>query len=544
MSNIILQALKPYRTKIPGIVLYIFLFVPVSHGQDSTIPGNITIPYPTIHNLAVEWLIGGDDNLNCTVTLHFRKKVEKKWRQGMNLRRVPAGKNLSFSWKNKFSGSIFKLSPDTQYEIKLQLKDPDGGSSEKVLQAHTRPVPNYDQNGEIIDLKPGYYDTLHVRNGEKEKPVVYRCKEGKAVFKCIDLKNKKWVFIDGIHVKNLGKNSRAILLNGAENCVIQNCTIHAVYGIVAYLPGAKNCYIGDNVITGISGWNNETMGAHGNNIGEGIQMTGPGNIICYNKVTGFRDCISTMEDQHASDQTCIDIYNNDIYRGADDGIEADFCFSNCRIYNNRLTNCYVGLSSQPGLGGPTYFIRNVMYNIVHSAFKFKRFSQGDVVLHNTVVKIGVGLGGNSPMDYAYFRNNLAIGGPTGDTLWGGYGAGKPFAANIIEPGSHSSFDYDAVGVYDKVYVAKIGNKPFAEVEKNGIEKIKLSRTFPNIEFPYPPAPEREVQDLRPDASSRVVDAGLIIPNINEDYLGKAPDCGAYEAGQKLPHYGPRNLNTE
>ena len=101
------------------------------------------------------------------------------------------------------------------------------------------------------------------------------------------------------------------------------------------------------------------MGANGDNIGEGIQMTGPANVICFNRVTGFRDCISTMEEQQVTDQSCIDIYNNDIDTGADDGIEADFCFHNCRIMRNRLTNCFVGLSSQPGLGGPTYFIRNV-----------------------------------------------------------------------------------------------------------------------------------------------------------------------------------------
>ncbi|MCK5208390.1 MAG: hypothetical protein KAQ79_10230, partial [Cyclobacteriaceae bacterium] len=287
------------------------------------------------------------------------------------------------------------------------------------------------------------------------------------------------------------------------------------------------------------GWSNETMGAHGDNIGEGIQMTGPGNVICYNKVTGFRDCISTMEDQHAVEQICIDIHNNDIYRGPDDGIEADFCFSNCRIYTNRLTNCYVGLSSQPGLGGPTYFIRNAMYNIVHAAFKLKRNSRGDVILHNTVVKVGTGLGGNSPMDYAYFRNNLAIGGPTGGVNWGDYGAGNPYAADIIDPGLHSSFDYDAVGVVGTPYIAKIGGIPFSEVEKHGNERIQLNKVFKDVAFPNPPVPERDVPDLRPVQESRITDAGLRIPNINDNFEGDGPDCGAYEVGQELPHYGPR-----
>ena len=282
------------------------------------------------------------------------------------------------------------------------------------------------------------------------------------------------------------------------------------------------------------------MGAHGANIGEGIEMTGPGNVICYNRVAGFRDCISTMEDQHVVNQTCIDIYNNDIFRGADDAIEADFCFSNCRIFRNRITNCFVGLSSQPGLGGPNYFFRNSMYNLIHGAFKLKRFSQGDVVMHNTVVKVGAGLSGNDSMDYAWFRNNLAIGGPDGGVKWGDYGAGNPYAADIIKPWKHCSFDYDAVGIFAGTYVANIGKHPFSEIEKHGIEHLVLGETFENVQFPNPPVPEREIQDLRPKAGAKVIDKAIPIANMNDKFTGSGPDIGAYEFGQELPHYGPRN----
>jgi hypothetical protein len=511
----------------------------LASAQDYTVPGAITTPYPTILNLAIEWQIRGDDNLNGRVNVKFREKGKTKWEQAMPLRRVPGGNRLGFEWTNKHSGSIFNLRPDTQYEIQLNLEDPDGGSAEHMVEARTRPEPVVGKNATIVEIKPGNYDTLHTINGERGKPIVYRCTKGKAIFKFIDVQNKKWVFIEGLTVKNLATEGIGICLNGAENCVVRYCMINAVFGIVAYLPGATNCVFSDNVITGISEWSNEAMGAHGENIGEGIEITGPGNVICYNKVTGFRDCISTMEDQHVVNQVCIDIYNNDIYRGADDGIEADFCFSNCRIFQNRLTNCYVGLSSQPGLGGPTYFIRNAMYNMVHAAFKLKRFSQGDVVLHNTVIKVGAGLGGNDTMDYAYFRNNLAIGGPTGGVNWGDYGAGNPYAADIIDPGTHSSFDYDAVGVYGTPYVAVIGGRPFSEVERHGVEQIRLEDTFINVAFPNPPIPERSVADLRLKPGSKAQDAAMRIPNINDAFEGKAPDCGAYEAGQQLPHYGPR-----
>jgi hypothetical protein len=517
----------------------IFLGAPLLRAQNQTIAGEVITPYPTIINLAVEWKIKGDDNQNGVVTLQFRKKGTSTWQEGMPLRRVPAGENENFQWENKHSGSIFDLAAETDYEIKLVLRDPDGGSAEKITTARTRPVPQAPPGAEVVQLPSGSFDTLRTKSGTKDHPVVYKCTVGIAIYKFIDLRNRKWVYIDGLTVDNIEKEGVGVKMDGAENCAVTHCTVNAVYGIVAEKPGAISCYISDNVITGVSQWSHKAMGAQGDNIGEGIQMTGPGNVICFNRVTGFRDCISTMEDDRAENQVSIDIYNNDVYRGPDDGIEADFCFSNCRILRNRITNCYVGVSSQPGLGGPTYFIRNVMYNIVHGAFKLKRESIGDVVMHNTVIKIGTGLGGDSAMDYALFRNNLAIGGPTGGINWGEWGAGNPYAADIISVATHNSLDYDAVGVFGTGYVAKIGGKPFSVVEPHGVEKIKIEETFTNVEFPYPPLPERETQDLRLKPGSPAIDAGIHIPNINDDFRGKAPDCGAYEVGQTVPHYGPR-----
>jgi len=508
----------------------------------ATIAGKIETPYPTIRNLAVEWYIEGDENLNGKVDIKYRKTGTVSWNEGMQLRRVPSGANVGFTWKNKHSGSIFNLEPDTEYEIKLTLKDPDGGNAERHTSAKTRAVPEVTQDMEVVEIAPGQYDTLFTKSGTKEKPVVYRCSSGEASYEYIDLRNKKWVYIEGLNVYNIREHDEglAIDLVGAENCVIRRCNIHAIYGIVADKPGAVNCYIADNKIRGIVGWTDEQTGASGNNVGEGIQISGPGNVICYNEVFGFRDAISTLEGGRAVNQRCIDIYNNEIYRNGDDGIEADFCISNCRIYNNRITNSYVGLSSQPGLGGPTYFIRNSMYNIIHSAFKLKRGSSGDVVMHNTVIRIGDGMGGNEQMDFAYFRNNLAIGGKAGETFWGGWGAGRPFGADIIDPGEHSDFDYDAVGVSGGVeYHAQIGGRAFSEVEEHGTEKIDMEKSFYNVDFPFPPFPERRIMDLRLKSESRAVDAGVHIPNINDGYLGKAPDCGAYELDQELPHYGPR-----
>ena len=371
--------------------------------QKETVPLQVQTPYPTLIHLAVEWLIEGDDNLNGQVTVRFRKVGDAAWREGLPLRRVPADRYelrnrgrrgqpqpdpppppiRVFEWANKHSGSLFDLMPNTEYEIALTLHDPDGGDAKKTVRAWTRPVPRAMANapvrpvspstiasvqthpGDILLLAPGDYGAFEATvNGGPGRPVVYRSEDGKAVFTSFSLKNRRHVFVEGITVENPERRGTGIQLQGAEECAVRYCTVRASCGIRASRrPGARNCYVADNVVEGPSVWISEAMGARGDNLGEGIQLTGPGNVICYNYLHGFRDCISTMESQNVEDQICVDIYHNDIYLGADDGIEADYCYNNCRIIRNRLTNCFVGVSSQPGLGGPVYFIRNAMYNL-------------------------------------------------------------------------------------------------------------------------------------------------------------------------------------
>jgi hypothetical protein len=46
-------------------------------------------------------------------------------------------------------------------------------------------------------------------------------------------------------------------------------------------------------------------------------------------------------------------------------------------------------------------------------------------------------------------------------------------------------------------------------------------------------------DFRLKPNSVAVDSGLVLPNVNDDFTGKAPDLGALEVGQPMPVYGPR-----
>ena len=46
-------------------------------------------------------------------------------------------------------------------------------------------------------------------------------------------------------------------------------------------------------------------------------------------------------------------------------------------------------------------------------------------------------------------------------------------------------------------------------------------------------------NFRLKANSKAIDAGVVLPTINDGFTGKAPDLGALELNQKEPHYGPR-----
>jgi hypothetical protein len=68
--------------------------------------------------------------------------------------------------------------------------------------------------------------------------------------------------------------------------------------------------------------------------------------------------------------------------------------------------------------------------------------------------------------------------------------------------------------------------------------------FVNAKIPDKSDPQRlydpENFDFRLKPGSAAVDAGIILPTINDHFTGKAPDLGAYELDRPLPHYGPRS----
>jgi len=475
-------------------------------------------------------------------------------------------------WSNKHSGSLFDLDPATSYEIELTLTDPAGGSTTQTTTVATRPIPqaaatattkavtpaNFSAMlagvapGDILLMGAGNYPAFTVsRSGADGKPIVLRgtSVDGVVIQGRVTMDDQNYVYLENVTVQG------EVRMHGASNMVVRGCHIQSTgEGIDFEIGNAvpRNNYIVDNDVVGAAVWVDNQLSSDGFNGGEGIQFTGSGHVVCFNHVKGFRDDISLMEYDEAYEQVSIDICNNDIEEATDDAVEADSAMGNVRVVRNRVRNCFDGMSSQPDLGGPTYYIQNTMYNVLYSPFKFHNGTVGDVVLHNTVVKCGDAFGcyAGAIWSRAYFRNNLFIGGIGGGT-YGGYGNGSGNVLDLADADATCSFDYDGLGsIGTNTFAGKIGATRFtslATLKANTTEvhavQVDMSVFADTVPFPSNPYPAKPVVDLHLAPGSAAIDQGVVLVGLNDGFAGAAPDLGAYELGATPPVYGPRTAGT-
>ncbi len=128
-------------------------------GIEPTEPGDVTAERPTLKCLGVRWLIGGDGNANARVAVTYRKLGSETWKGALDLFRVETAAirepNRPPAGRTMFAGSVFDLDEDTDYEVKLSLKDPDGGDAQRVLRMRTWAEPRLSPDAPRRDVYPG-----------------------------------------------------------------------------------------------------------------------------------------------------------------------------------------------------------------------------------------------------------------------------------------------------------------------------------------------------------------------------------------------------
>ena len=130
-----------------------------ANAADQAFPGEPSSGPATPRALSLRWRIGGDANGNAEVAVAYRRAGEHGWRAALPLFWVHPDMAPPSELKpggRLFAGSIFDLHPDTQYEVRLDLTDTDGGSGTRLLDLRTAPEPRAPEGMRIVQVAPSY----------------------------------------------------------------------------------------------------------------------------------------------------------------------------------------------------------------------------------------------------------------------------------------------------------------------------------------------------------------------------------------------------
>ncbi len=408
-------------------------------------------------------------------------------------------------------------------------------------------------------------------DGTREKPIYIKAAgDGEPIFDfdgnyCgFNVMGADWLVFDGLTIRNTDIAFMAGMWNttGCVGLTVRNCRIEDVNsGVIGFHGRCREFTIADNEFHGRYE-QQETVGEGAPMVSMyGVNLCGGGHVVCHNSFERFFDVIDVWtEGTRDPSFRCwaYDIYNNDIRFSPDNAIEADGGYTNIRILRNRCTNSGgIALSNQRPSPGPVYWIRNVVVNGGGAAFKDVAGISGLRVYHNTIFAHYTM---NFGMRHTDHRNNLFMGPPEGS---GRRGQEKKFL-NVQHRTEDCIFDYnghcvgpDAEGLFR--YRGPQGREmtvgSLAELaQRTPIAHHGLSIPGRDIFVKVsPPAAQEDVrrplwdpeaQDLRLRPASLPVDRGAVIPNVNEDFTGVAPDPGACEVGAPAWHYGPRSGGRE
>ena len=555
--------------------------------QDKIAPGRFVIDPPTLENLGFRWYIEGDQNRNASVSVSYRKRGDRSWKQALPMLRVQhelVNKDYGpHRVGNLFAGSVLFLQPATTYEVRFVMQDPDGGApSPKIVTVTTRAEPKAFEGGRKVHVypkgfaslmaayeaaKPGDILLLHAgvyradrtyalaKSGQPGKPIVFRGGiDGEAILEGqghkVDLLNIQRA--DHLMFENLTlRHARHAILAGlkgepgASGLVVRRCRISdVIWGITTASENSANWYIADNELTGVnSTWYPRPEVEYMSPSHTGLNYYGRGHVICYNRISRFSDAAAPANfgppvEDIEKHPVAIDIHNNEFSFSQDDNLETDYGAHNFRVYRNRFYNGHTGISVQPFYGGPVYLIRNEIYGVTALTFKLHNYCAGILAYHNTVAAAGSGFQSFDRWQNGHFRNNLFLGGQ-------GYAmvTGSMTDYSIMDyDGYRRNGPGDLIRWFDGRKRASYASlADFAAA--TGHEKHGIMVDYDIFVKAAPPAYgvtcDPSQYDLRLKPGAVAVDAGTPLPNINDRYRGKAPDLGCYELGEPLPHYGPR-----
>jgi hypothetical protein len=587
------------------------------------LPGRLIVERPTLHCVGVRWYLDElDPERDAQCDVEHRRVGQESWRRSLPLLRVGGERvgrgdpNLEWTTPHLLAGSVLGLSVDTEYEVRLTLRGVGPQEIVHTLRSRTRAVPAPVENvGKTIEVREGrsireayaqaqpgdviliHAGTYRVPEGQKidrtdyvldkkataDRPIVFRAapgSDGRVVLdgdganKLIDCQDTAYHYFEGLTLEHADHLFFAGRRAGATGLAIVGCTLrNSSFPIFGVSPDCRDFYIADNVIVGaaVALWHPRDVArkAIGGEDTHAIWLMGQGHVVCHNRISGWWDGIDLTGGTPPEDplrQNCsIDFYANDVSECIDDAIEMDYGVHNIRVWSNRISNTFMGISAQPVYGGPAYVLRNVVYNCTRSPIKPNQWTAGLLIYHNTFVS-AESAGRWAPMwQNTRIMNNLFLGAdnspgiiwtgtPTPDTSvldyngWRHHSVSEPRPvwfrfetdANPTERSYESFSEFTAATGFER-HATIVDYDVFEHVippsaSDGAGEADEGLQVAQGSGFGMGSAPSLDFR-LREDASA--IDRGTPLADINDDFKGAAPDLGAHEFGTAPPRIGPR-----
>jgi hypothetical protein len=575
----------PRRPRIAFALVLVLAACGRAAADDVLHPGAVHVDRPTVVTLGVQLLISGDDNHDARVAVRYRPTGALVWRDAMDLFRVRPESVVGRTLPQQFAGSIFDLMPGTTYEIELHATDPDGPVDQTIpVTATLRSVPPDNPAnptvrtvsttagfnaalaaaapGDVILLAPGTYTGpfSFTANGTAANPIVIRGSAEDAVVLdgggCPSC-NVIEAYGSFVHLERLtlAHANRGLRFQGvgAQGNVVRRVHIWDVRLGIGSNTDQEDFYLCDNVVEGRLLWPHvyfDDGGAHSDD--DGITVQGNGHVVCHNQVAGFGDALKNLQ----AGSRALDFYGNEVLSAYDNGIELDLTEGNVRCFRNRFTDTFVTLSYQPTYGGPSYTTRNVVVNAAFEQLKMQGNGGGTgpngvLIYHNTFVspseQLAEGavttallLDDSVTSHHFDIQNNLFVGpamlAGTRTVDWGGAIDDGRFDHDGYFPDGGFRFNLPPTGLVS--YPSFAAMQAAGTFEPQGV--LLADPVFANgLTAPPTYTVTLAPQDVPLATGSPAIDAGVVLPNVNDGFTGAAPDVGAWEVGCPLPLYGVR-----
>jgi hypothetical protein len=241
---------------------------------------------------------------------------------------------------------------------------------------------------------------------------------------------------------------------------------------------------------------------------------------------------------------------------------------NVRVMRNMIVNSASHpFCNQPAIGGPIYWIRNIVYHAPGGSTRMTNGAPGVLFYNNTILtETAAGSSAN-----VHWRNNLMLGENSAASIFNIHTntnySSSDYNGFRPNPGAEFSFEWtsppwNVPADYSGLLITPGGRRaanPALEVRRFATLAEYSRATHQDVHSVlldydiFVNVPRLDAQDIksvqklykaedfdfRLKQSSAAIDSGVILHNVTDGFAGQAPDLGALEAGQVPPHYGPR-----